>query len=80
MTPDWLQPMPWLQMQQSNSPTLGQGISTAIGSLGPAIYNRMNSRGINPPARKYKTLTRAQIAEKAGNYANSVAGEPPPMY
>lgn len=77
MTPDWLQPMPWLQMQQGDSPSVGEGIASAIGTLGPALYNRFQSRGINPPARKYRTMSPDQIARSAGDYASSMLGPPP---
>lgn len=82
MTPDWLQPMPWLQMQQreGNNPSTAEGIASAIGSLAPALMNRGEGKGIGPPPRRYKTLNQQQIARKAGDYANSVMGEPPPMY
>jgi hypothetical protein len=81
MTPDWLQPMPWLQMQQqSSNPTVGEGIMSAVGSLGPALMGRSQSGGSNPPARKYRTYADQQRARMAGDYANSIMGAPPPMY
>lgn len=81
MTPDWLKPMPWLQMQQQgDNPSVGQGITSAVGSLGGALMNRPEGRSLEPPPRKYRTLSRDQISRSAGNSANSIMGEPPPMY
>lgn len=82
MTPDWLQPMPWLQMQQQqgNNPSTAQGIMSAVGTLGPALLNRSQGGGLTPPARKYRTYSPDQSGRLAGSYANSVMGAPPPMY
>jgi hypothetical protein len=40
MTPDWLQPMPWLQMEQERErrPSTGEGILSAASTLGSAIF------------------------------------------
>lgn len=39
MTPDWLQPMPWLQMEQEKErrPSTGEGILSAANTLGSAL-------------------------------------------
>lgn len=72
--------MPWLQMQQQeNSPSVGEGIMSAVGSLAPALMNRGQSRGINPPPRRYRTMSQQQIGRSAGDYANTIMGAPPPM-
>lgn len=41
MTPDWLRPMPWLNMEQGERlPSTGEGIINAAGTLGGAFLNR----------------------------------------
>lgn len=40
MTPDWLRPMPWLNMQQGEGKSVGQGIIEGVGTLGGAFLNR----------------------------------------
>lgn len=45
MTPDWLQQqMPWLQFQQSDTPSLGQGIAQGAGALASAYFNRRRGK------------------------------------
>ena len=40
MTPSWLQPMSWLQMQQGQGKSTGQGIVEGAGTLGSALISR----------------------------------------
>lgn len=78
MTPDWLQPINWLNMeQQRRNPSVGEGIMSAAGSLGGALMSRQQNTSLTPPQPKYKTMNEGQIARSAGDYANSMAGAPP---
>ena len=80
-----MEPLPWLQfapMQTPELPKRGGGIGEALGQLGTAGVQAMQRRGgrnVGPPAVKFPTKSRAQIAESAGNAANAAAGEPPPL-
>lgn len=54
MTPNWLQPMSWLQMQQGQGKSTGQGIAEGAGTIGTALIKRGDDDGDEPQAPAYR--------------------------
>lgn len=74
-------PLPWLQFDTPQLPKR-PSIAETLMPLAQAGIQRVQARrgpGINPPARKFPTMGKGEIAQSAGAAANAEMGAPPPV-